>query len=220
MEGAQQSFGVAWALIGSFHKAGSSEPAHHCDAGLDRSAVAETTLKASPPSLSSSCTRLARCLHLQPQHLALLGAMQHADTQHIQLATIHVFVPAKYRLRKPAPQKHQRYAGRLSPAHSAAALHHHGLVLCMMHCDGSCFTVALSGAVVGTGHANSTHAPTCLQIPPGCSRYTVQLKKPLGLVLEQNNTGNIYVVRGTSCSCRTRRHPAAVFTIERSAGLG
>lgn len=32
-------------------------------------------------------------------------------------------------------------------------------------------------------------------MPLGCSRYTVQLKKPMGLVLEQDSkTGNIFVV--------------------------
>jgi hypothetical protein len=86
-----------------------------------------------------------------------------------------------------------------------------------MYCGGFRLTIALPGAVVGTGHANSTPAPMCLQIPPGCSRYTVQLKKPLGLVLEQNNTGNIYVVRGASCSCRMKRHPAAMFATRRKA---
>lgn len=32
------------------------------------------------------------------------------------------------------------------------------------------------------------------QVPPGCKRYTVSLRKPLGLVLEQDaKTGGIYV---------------------------
>jgi hypothetical protein len=29
--------------------------------------------------------------------------------------------------------------------------------------------------------------------PPGCSRYEVRIKKPLGLVLEEDKTGKIFV---------------------------
>lgn len=34
-----------------------------------------------------------------------------------------------------------------------------------------------------------------VQPPPGCSRYTVELRKPLGLVLEEDRHGSIFVVR-------------------------
>lgn len=35
--------------------------------------------------------------------------------------------------------------------------------------------------------------------PPGCSRYTVELRKPLGIVLEQKDkSGDIFVVSGSS----------------------
>ena len=37
-----------------------------------------------------------------------------------------------------------------------------------------------------------------MQAPPGCSRYAVELRKPLGLVLEEDRHGSIYVVRGQS----------------------
>ena len=33
-----------------------------------------------------------------------------------------------------------------------------------------------------------------MQAPPGCSRYTVELRKPLGLVLEEDRHGCIFVV--------------------------
>lgn len=33
-----------------------------------------------------------------------------------------------------------------------------------------------------------------LQVPPGCARYTVQLSKPLGMVLEEKSNGSILVV--------------------------
>lgn len=36
---------------------------------------------------------------------------------------------------------------------------------------------------------------SCAQPPPGCSRYTVELRKPLGLVLEEDRHGSIFVVR-------------------------
>ena len=32
------------------------------------------------------------------------------------------------------------------------------------------------------------------KVPPGCSRYEVKLKRPLGLVLEEDKQGNIFVV--------------------------
>jgi hypothetical protein len=34
-----------------------------------------------------------------------------------------------------------------------------------------------------------------MQVPPGCSRYSVELRKPLGLVLEEDRHGSIFVVR-------------------------
>ena len=34
---------------------------------------------------------------------------------------------------------------------------------------------------------------TALQAPPGCSRYTIELKKPLGLALEEDGRGGIKV---------------------------
>ena len=33
------------------------------------------------------------------------------------------------------------------------------------------------------------------QVPPGCRRYSVELRKPLGMVLEEDRHGAIYVVR-------------------------
>ena len=32
------------------------------------------------------------------------------------------------------------------------------------------------------------------KVPPGCARYEVKLKRPLGLVLEEDKQGNIFVV--------------------------
>jgi S1-C subfamily serine protease len=32
-----------------------------------------------------------------------------------------------------------------------------------------------------------------MQVPPGCSRYDVELRRPLGLVLEERKTGEIIV---------------------------
>ena len=37
--------------------------------------------------------------------------------------------------------------------------------------------------------------PRRVQVPPGCARYSVKLSKPLGLVLEEDKFGNIFVVR-------------------------
>jgi hypothetical protein len=31
-------------------------------------------------------------------------------------------------------------------------------------------------------------------VPPGCSRYSISIKKPLGLVLEQNKDTNVITV--------------------------
>ena len=33
------------------------------------------------------------------------------------------------------------------------------------------------------------------QVPLGCARYSVQLSKPLGIVLEEDKSGSIFVVR-------------------------
>ncbi len=38
-----------------------------------------------------------------------------------------------------------------------------------------------------------------LQVPPGCRRYSVELRKPLGMVLEEDRHGSIYVVRWPNC---------------------
>lgn len=39
--------------------------------------------------------------------------------------------------------------------------------------------------VAGGKHTPPTRFPSLLQVPIGCQRYTVKLKKPLGIVLEQ-----------------------------------
>lgn len=73
-----------------------------------------------------------------------------------------------------------------------------------------------------------------LQVPFGCSRFTVKLKRPLGIVLEQDSkNGNIYVVRGVcpllggcGMGCRTgdggRMHMHYVHAVSASSchGMG
>ncbi len=42
------------------------------------------------------------------------------------------------------------------------------------------------------------------QVPPGCSRYSVELRKPLGLLLEEDRSGGIFVasvVQGGNADC-------------------
>ena len=46
---------------------------------------------------------------------------------------------------------------------------------------------------------------SCSQVPPGCRRYSVELRKPLGMVLEEDRHGAIFVVRRR---CRTTAHVA------------
>lgn len=55
--------------------------------------------------------------------------------------------------------------------------------------------------------------PAGAQVPPGCRRYSVELRKPLGMVLEEDRHGAIYVVR-SSC------HSKVVFTMHTASGLG
>lgn len=43
-------------------------------------------------------------------------------------------------------------------------------------------------------HVTLATAPDGDTAPPGCSRYEVRIKKPLGLVLEEDKTGKIFVV--------------------------
>ncbi len=45
------------------------------------------------------------------------------------------------------------------------------------------------------GAAQRNAVRSCAQPPPGCNRYTVELRKPLGLVLEEDRHGSIFVVR-------------------------
>ncbi|WIA30540.1 hypothetical protein OEZ86_000623 [Tetradesmus obliquus] len=42
--------------------------------------------------------------------------------------------------------------------------------------------------------ATSSSQPDANDIPPGCSRYSISIKKPLGLVLEQNKSSGIITV--------------------------
>jgi hypothetical protein len=58
------------------------------------------------------------------------------------------------------------------------------------------------------GQAQRTCPLLRSQVPPGCSRYTVSLKKPLGLTLEQDvASGNYYVVRPQSAHCSPPPRP-------------
>ena len=43
------------------------------------------------------------------------------------------------------------------------------------------------------GNGDTTDAEEEESVPPGCSRYSVQVKRPLGLVLEEDTKGNIFV---------------------------
>ncbi len=55
--------------------------------------------------------------------------------------------------------------------------------------------VSLRSPTLAPPLLHATTRPLTAQVPIGCSRYTLQLKKPMGLVLEQDSkTGNIFVV--------------------------
>ncbi len=56
--------------------------------------------------------------------------------------------------------------------------------------------MSIPGGPVGPAEAFDLNGDQVAAIPPGCSRYSISIKKPLGIILEQRSTGGIYVVRG------------------------
>jgi hypothetical protein len=73
--------------------------------------------------------------------------------------------------------------------------------LCRTHIQGGVL-IALSrlqSAVLAGVPSTITHRCNWSRlqvIPPGCSRYSISIKKPLGLVLEQNKQSGIITVVG------------------------
>jgi hypothetical protein len=51
--------------------------------------------------------------------------------------------------------------------------------------------------VTAAADPQQASAASADQAPPGCSRYAVELRKPLGLVLEEDSHGSIYVAEVT-----------------------
>ena len=50
-----------------------------------------------------------------------------------------------------------------------------------------------SRGVRATVRANASNESEQEPVPPGCARYAVELKKPLGMFLEEDKNGNIFV---------------------------
>lgn len=82
----------------------------------------------------------------------------------------------------------------------------------------ACCRIA-SSACIRVAAAPFSACPACAfpcpqdRVPPGCSRYSVSLAKPLGLVLEEGKGGRgVYVVGGWvdgSCGLVQGAHPAS-----------
>jgi len=58
-----------------------------------------------------------------------------------------------------------------------------------LHC--LCFRPARKGCMCCFSYVG--HLPLCRQVSEGCARYTVELSRPLGLVLEEKGNGEIVV---------------------------